>query len=170
MRNLSGFRAWFYFRQGWSLYFAFIFAAINTLTVTYFLAINNYSFLKSIFPSFEMYVLIIVFIGLPFLVIIGYAHYKKTGAHQAEAAIGFEANPFFRRMLLNTEVVLPLQLKLIQLLVKISKNENLSEEDIKEIIIIQKQIENQMMIDNKRKNKSNTFKTENLDKLKKLEE
>ena len=32
----SGFRAWFYFRNGWSLYFAFIFAAINTLTVTYY--------------------------------------------------------------------------------------------------------------------------------------
>ena len=34
------------------MYFAFIFAAINTLTVTYFLAIENYPALKAVFPSF----------------------------------------------------------------------------------------------------------------------
>ena len=51
-RNLA-FRAWYYFRMGWSTYFAFIFAAINTLTVTYFLAIDNYPFLQEIFPTFE---------------------------------------------------------------------------------------------------------------------
>ncbi len=51
-RNI-GYRAWFYFRMGWSTYFAFILAAINTLTVTYFLAIENYSELMAVFPSLE---------------------------------------------------------------------------------------------------------------------
>ena len=51
------FRYWFYFRIGWSQYFAFIFAAINTLTVTYFLAIEKYPALQAIFPSFLQYVL-----------------------------------------------------------------------------------------------------------------
>ena len=41
MKSNLAFRAWFYFRQGWSTYFAFIFAAINTLTVTYYLAIEK---------------------------------------------------------------------------------------------------------------------------------
>ena len=77
-KNNLMFRAWYYFRQGWSIYFAFIFAAINTLTVTYFLAIDNYPSLKSIFPSFEQYVVILVVIGVPLLVTVGYAHYKKT--------------------------------------------------------------------------------------------
>ena len=54
-----GFKGWFYFRQGWSVYFAFIMAAINTLTVTYFLAIENYPILKEIFPSFLHYILMI---------------------------------------------------------------------------------------------------------------
>ena len=40
--------------MGWGTYFAFIFAAINTLTVTYYLAIENYPVLKAIFPSFEI--------------------------------------------------------------------------------------------------------------------
>ena len=52
------FRAWYYFRMGWSTYFAFIFAAINTLTVTYFLAIENYPQLLEIFPTFLQYVII----------------------------------------------------------------------------------------------------------------
>jgi hypothetical protein len=45
------FRAWFYFRNGWSMYFAFIFAAINTLTVTYYLAIDEIPFLLTIVSS-----------------------------------------------------------------------------------------------------------------------
>ena len=48
-----GFRAWFYLRTGYAQYFAFIFAAINTLTVTYFLAIENYPFLYT--PSFIVF-------------------------------------------------------------------------------------------------------------------
>ena len=51
MKQNIGFRAWFYFRAGWTTYFAFIFAAINTLTVTYFLAIENYPSLNNIFPN-----------------------------------------------------------------------------------------------------------------------
>jgi hypothetical protein len=61
----KGFRGWFYFRQGWSMYFAFIFAAINTLTVTYYLAIDNYPFLKELFPTFIHYIIIVVTIGVP---------------------------------------------------------------------------------------------------------
>ena len=51
MRNNLGYRGWFYFRTGWSIYFAFIISAINTLVLTYYLAIENISFLKEIFPS-----------------------------------------------------------------------------------------------------------------------
>ena len=34
VKNNLGFRSWYYFRTGWSTYFAFILAALNTLTVT----------------------------------------------------------------------------------------------------------------------------------------
>ena len=78
MKTNLGFRSWFYFRMGWSTYFVFIMAAINTLTVTYFLAIDNYPSLKEVFPSFEQYVVIIIGIGIPLLILVGYAHFKKT--------------------------------------------------------------------------------------------
>ena len=42
MSRNRGFRGWYYFRMGWSTYFAFMFAAINTLTVTFYLAIEKY--------------------------------------------------------------------------------------------------------------------------------
>ena len=131
-RNL-GYRGWFYFRQGWSVYFAFIFAAINTLTVTYFLAIENYPSLKEIFPSFLHYIIIVPLVGIPFLVLIGYAHYKRTASFKAEADINIEANPHFRRILLNTEVLLPSYLQLLELILKVSKNETLSQKDLDQI-------------------------------------
>ena len=129
----KGFRGWFYFRQGWSMYFAFVFAAVNTLTVTYYLAIENYPFLKMIFPTFVDYIIIIVAIGVPLLVGIGYAHFKRTKAFRSETAIMAEANPFARRNIVNTEMILKLNFEIIHLLIKLSGNQKLSSEEIEKI-------------------------------------
>ena len=138
-KNLP-YRVWFYFRQGWTTYFAFIFAAINTLTVTYYLAIENIPSLQNIFPNFFQYVLLVSIIGIPSLITIGYLHYKKTPAFKAEADIQIEANPHFRRILLNTELLLDSYFKTTQLLVKLSKNEKLSEDELKDLLTLQKDI------------------------------
>lgn len=126
--------------MGWSTYFAFIFAAINTLVTTYFLAIDRLPTLKEIFPTFAYYVIFLVTIGLPILVAIGYIHYKKSGAFKAEADITMESNPHWYRILTNTEAVLPLYLKMSELLVKLSKNEKLSQEEINEMTLLQNQL------------------------------
>ena len=52
MSKNKGFRGWFYFRTGWATYFAFIFAAVNSIIVTYYLAIENLPILKEVFPLF----------------------------------------------------------------------------------------------------------------------
>ena len=129
----KGFRGWFYFRQGWSMYFAFIFAAINTLTVTYYLAIENYPFLKEIFPTFVHYIIIVVSVGVPLLIGIGYAHFKRTKAFRSETAIMAETNPFARRNIVNTEMNLKLNFQIIEMLIKLSNNEKLTSNEIKEI-------------------------------------
>jgi len=139
-KNNILFRLWFYFRSGWSMYFAFIIAAINTLTVTYFLAVDNYPTLKIIFPSFEYYVFIIAAVGIPLLVFIGYSHFRKTQGFRAEADVWVESNPYYRRMVVNTEIILQLTLKLIDKQIKISNNEKLSLEEINEIKKIQDEI------------------------------
>ncbi len=133
MGKNPGFRAWFYFRQGWSTYFAFVFAAINTLTVTYYLAIENYPFLKSFFPSFEQYILIVVLVGIPLLVLVGYAHYKKTPSYRAEADVWVESNPYQARVLVNTQFTLALNMKLTNILLKLSSKQEISEKEINEI-------------------------------------
>ena len=125
--------------MGWSTYFTFIFAAINTLTVTYFLAIDNYPILSTIFPSFEIYVLIITSIGIPLLIFIGYSHYKKTKAFRSEVDVLLETNPVLRRNAVNTDIILRLNTNLIDLIVKLSKN-TISEEELKNIEKIRKEI------------------------------
>jgi len=139
VRTSTGFRGWFYFRMGWSTYFAFILAAINTLTVTYFLAIDNYPALKIIFPSFEIYVLILISIGVPLLIFIGYCHYKKTKAFRSEMDILVESNPFLRRTTVNTDIILRFNVNLINLVLKLSKD-TISEDELNDMKKIQKEI------------------------------
>ena len=144
MRNNLGFRGWFYFRQGWSVYFAFIFAAVNTLTVTYFLAIDNYPFLKDIFPSFIHYVAVIVLIGIPLLVLVGYAHYKRTASFKAEADIHIEANPHMRRILTNSEFMLTMSLQLSELSMKLMNNEKLTSDEMNNLKQLQIELQKQI--------------------------
>lgn len=162
------FRSWFYFRNGWSTYFAFIFAAVNTLVVTYFLAIERYSFLKEVFPTFAHYVVIIVIIGVPILTFVGYIHFKKTAAFQAEAEISLEVNPFLRRMLINTEIMIPLQLKLTDLIIRLSKNEKVTKEEYDEIEKLQKELNDHISVQ-QTKRKYNILGIEHIKKLQNID-
>ena len=137
MARLLAFRSWLYFRTGWSTYFAFIFAAINTLTVTYFLAIERYPVLFAIFPTFQHYVAILTGIGIPVLVLVGYIHFKRSSAFRAERDIGMQADPYFRRILVNTEIMINAHIKLSELMIKLTSNEQLTEKELEEIQTLQ---------------------------------
>ena len=126
--NSLPFKLLYYFRGGWGMYFAFIFAAINTLTVTYFLAIENYPALKAVFPSFEIYLLTMLAIGVPLLTMIGYTHYKRSPAYSSEAGVMLSANPYTRRALINSELNVELNIKISEILVKISNKEDTKKE------------------------------------------
>jgi len=133
MTENLGFRSWFYFRMGWGTYFAFIFAAINTLTVTYYLAIEKIPTLTTIFPNFFQYILIISVIGVPLLIIVGYIHYKRTVAFKSEIDVTMESNPYQRRNIVNITLILKSIMQTNQLLLKLSQNEKLSSTEIEEI-------------------------------------
>jgi len=138
-KNL-GFRGWFYFRTGWATYFAFIVAAINALTVTFFLAIENYPSLNVIFPTFFHYIVIVVGVGVPVLVLVGYVHFKRSKSYRAEADILIETNPHIRRILQNTEVLLPSYLKLTEIMLKLSENKKLTDKELEEVSKLQDQL------------------------------
>ena len=112
------------------------------LTVTYFLAVENYPVLDILFPSFLHYVSTAVVIGVPMLVLVGYIHYKRSAAFSAEADINVEAYPYWYKLPpgWNKEVVFPLYLQMINLMIKISKNEKLSTDETKEMSDIQKSL------------------------------
>ena len=136
-KNLT-FRGWFYFRTGWATYFAFIVAAVNALTVTFFLAIEKYPSLGVIFPTFFHYVVIVVGIGEPLLIIVGYVHYKRSKSFRAEQDILIETSPHIRRILQNTEVLLPSYLKITELIIKLSDNRKLTDKELEEVSKLQK--------------------------------
>ena len=117
-------------------------AAINVLTVTYFLAIENYPVLQAIFPTFCHYIIIIVGIGVPLLVLVGYFHYKRSQAYAAEADINIEANPYWYKIPpgWNKEVVFPLYLNMINLMLKMSKNEKLTTDELEKMSDLQKSL------------------------------
>ena len=119
-------------------------AAINVLTVTYFLAIENYPVLQAIFPTFGHYIAIVVGTGVPLLVLVGYFHYKRSQAYAAEADINIEANPYWYKIPpgWNREVVFPLYLNMINLMLKMSQNEKLTTNEIEKMSDIQKSLSN----------------------------
>jgi len=140
MKESVPFRAWFYFRMGWATYFAFVFAAINTLTVTYFLAIESYPVLQQIFPSFVHYIVIVILIGVPLLILIGYIHFKKSPSYRAEAAVTYESHPWALRDLVNSEYNLVLSLKMLQMITKLSKQEKLDETELGQAHKLEKEL------------------------------
>ena len=133
MRKNIGFRSWFYFRTGWSMYFAFILSAVNTLTVTYYLAIERVPVLKEVFPSFIHYVVIFAMIGVPILITTGLIHFKKTSARKAEVDISVETNPYQLRNLVNSELILNLNIKLSKIVLDSENGKKIDEEDLKQL-------------------------------------
>ena len=142
MSKTKGIRGWYYFRMGWSTYFAFLFAAINTLTVTYYLAIEKVPSLVSIFPTFFLYVLIISGIGIPLLVLIGYAHFKRSKAFQSEVEIMIESNPVASRNIANSEMNLEINLKLLDVILRLYQNDKISDSELKEIKELHEKLSN----------------------------
>jgi hypothetical protein len=120
-----------------------LFAAINTIVVTYFLAIERIPTLKEVFPSFLLYFVFVTGIGIPVLIGAGYLHFKKSGAFSSETDIAIESNPYSYKLPPGfwKDVFAPSYLVMIQLLLKIQKNEKLTDDEIKKIEDIQKNLD-----------------------------
>ena len=137
-------RLWFYFRNGYGTYFAFVLAAINTLTVTYYLAIEKWPPLELLFPSFGQYVLIIAAIGIPLLITVGFVHFKRTTAFKSEMDIQIEANHYVYKLPPNgwwQQAFAPLFLMQTKMILKMNNDEKLNEEDLKKLKEIEEKIQ-----------------------------
>ncbi len=141
-KQRKGLRVFYYFRLGYAVYLALAIGVINVLTSTYFLAIERIPFIKSIFPTFELYIITAILVGLPIIAASGYLHFKKAGTYSAELSISFQNHIFHYKWLpgYHKEVFGPAYLAIFRGMIKRVKSEKLSNNDIQNM----KKIENEL--------------------------
>jgi len=132
MKKSITFRSWYYFRAGYSQYFGFVLAMINMLTITYYLALNNNNLFTTIFPSFSVYVIISSIIGIPFLIIVGFLHMRRSRGYSSETEIANESMPYNYKLSpgVQKEIIAPLLLQLLILSRKSALNQTLTSEEL----------------------------------------
>ena len=143
MKASLPFRAWYYFRMGYSVYLSFIMAVINVMVTVYYLAISNIPELKSVFPDFTTWAITVLFIGAPLGVAIGWIHLKRSPAYRSELDVSVEANPYYYKLPPGfwKEALVPVMLETMKLNIKLLNKETLTENEKKDLEALQKKLE-----------------------------
>ena len=129
------FRSWYYFRTGYAEYYIFLIGLANTLTVTFYLAVDNYPELQSMFPTFTSYVATVLIIGFPLMVFLGYLHIRRSSAYRSQLEIDVEANPYVYKLPPGThkEALAPFLYETLGLLKRMDAGEELNPDEILKI-------------------------------------
>jgi len=143
MKKSIPFRSSFYFVSGYSYYYAFIVAIANMFTLTYYLIIDKNQTLDFIFPSFIIYVIISSAIVFPFLILLGFLHYKRSRAFISDTEIIQESNPYNYKLMpgIHSEALAPLLLELLKLSRKSLSLDKLTVDEILELEKLEKKLE-----------------------------
>src|SRR5690242_4415050 len=104
------FRSWFYFRQGYNLYLAFLIGFASNIVVLFRLGVEPNKTLLGIFPSLAVFTAVGLLVAIPVGIVAGLYHMKRTGAYAADASVATEANPYIYKVVpgKEREVFLPL--------------------------------------------------------------
>lgn len=78
-------RRWLDFRNGHSIYLAFILTFVNFILITYNFAIKQVAFLRGIIDNLPLFVLLFIGIYIPASIIIGYWHRRNQFTVENEA-------------------------------------------------------------------------------------
>ncbi len=98
-------RRWFEFRQGHSIYLAFILAFTNFILITYRLLIEKIPALQTVFSSLWIFIIFFILIYIPASILIGRWH--RLTQLKVEATIGMLENPLlakFYRVMLDVQL------------------------------------------------------------------
>jgi len=130
------FRAWFYFRQGYNLYLAFLVGFASNIVVLFRLGISDNKYLSGIFPTLSVFTVVGLLVAVPVGILTGLYHMKRTGAYAADASVTTEANPYIYKLVpgKEREVFLPLWILTARSLAKVlERQETMTMEDRKEM-------------------------------------
>jgi hypothetical protein len=143
MRASLPFRAWFYFRMGYSVYLSFIMAVVNVMVTVYYLAIQNISGLRDVFPDFSVWAITVIIIGTPLAVLIGWLHLKRSPAYRSEMDVAVESNPYYYKLPPGywKDALVPVMLETMKLNIKLLNKETLTENEMKDLKELQKKLE-----------------------------
>ena len=86
-------RALYYFRIGYGSYLTFLLGYATTLITVYYLAIKNIPYLLNLFPNFVPFVILATVVGVPFSVMVGWWHLKRSQMAASEQWVSVEMNP-----------------------------------------------------------------------------
>lgn len=78
-------RRWFDFRNGHSVYLAFVLTFVNFILITYNFAIKQEGFLHGIISNLGVFVLLFIAVYVPSAIIIGYWHRRNQYSIENEA-------------------------------------------------------------------------------------
>ncbi len=136
-------KSWFYLRTGYTIYLAMFVGAINILTTSYFLSIKQIPQILSIFPNFVIYVIFLVLVALPIITFTGWLHFKRLGTYSAESSIYQKVYPYNYKLQpgYNKEVFGPAYLAILRLNMKKINEEQLSEDEEKQITKLESLLE-----------------------------
>jgi hypothetical protein len=111
----AAYRAWYYFRMGYSTYLTFLLGYVSTLVTVYYLAIKNVEPILQIFPHFVPFAALSTLIGVPLAICIGWVHLKRSKLYSSEVDVSVESNPYNYKMQPGywKEVFTPLYLELL---------------------------------------------------------
>lgn len=80
-------KRWLDFRNGHSIYLAFVLTFVNFILISYNFAIERVSFLNSIFDSLLVFTLVFIAFYVPAAMIIGYWHRRNQYTVENEALL-----------------------------------------------------------------------------------
>ena len=138
------FRAWYYFRLGYSTYLTFLLGYVSTFVTLYYLAIKNMPPLLDLFPHFADFVIVGTVIGVPLAVAIGWVHMKRSALFVSEQDVALEANPYNYKLIPGywQEAFVPTFLTLLKQNRKIlASNRLLSAEEDQTITELERKLE-----------------------------
>jgi uncharacterized membrane-anchored protein len=75
-------------------------------------------------------VVFFILIGVPILITAGLIHFKKTSARKAEVDISIETNPYQLRYLVNSEVLLNLNLRIAKIVLDTEQGKKIEKSDM----------------------------------------